>query len=176
MSVPFRSRSVIRPDDEPRVTIEMGGPNVLIRSSDSIDRTYTESLTGVLNAAAVTGTTVVLDPVPIRCDDSFAGAPLPSWETICSEHAECHPSDVEVAARGTVRIEAATTWWLVDIANGRFCRTDTRVDPRFIPSADWTPVVAVCITPTRLRALTADGVVVSGGRAHGRRAPVPLAG
>lgn len=171
MSVPFeRSLHPADPvviDDEPRVTIEMGGPNIVIRSSQAIDREYTATLAHAVNAATFTHTVVVLDPDPIRCDDSFAGAALPASETDCAEHAECQPSEVEVVGSGMVRIEAESSWWLVDVAHGRFCRTDGRVDPHFIDGPSWTPVVAVCVTPSRLRALTVDGYVVSSIRAHG---------
>ena len=78
------------------------------------------------------------------------------------------PGDINlmVAGSGIVRIAAESAWWTVDVAQGRFCRTDTRIDPHFIPAFDWTPVVAVCVTPTRLRALTVDGVLVTSVRAH----------
>lgn len=163
MSVPNEPRRI---GDEPRVTIEMGGPNVVIRSTPKIDRVYTTSLVHAVNAAATTHTTVVLDPDPIRCDDAFAGAELPRSETDCADHAACLPADVEVAASGVVRIAGESTWWLVDVANGRFCRTETRVDPHFVEAAAWTPVVAVCLTPTRLRALTVDDTVITSVRAH----------
>lgn len=170
MSVPIElpPRPVERPviDDEPRVTIEMGGPNIVIRSSPAIDREYTTTLVHAVNAATATHTVVVLDPDPIRCDDSFAGACLPTSETACPEHADCRPSEVEVVGCGVVRIAAETSWWLIDVAHGRFCRTDGRVDPYFIDGPSWTPVVAVCVTPSRLRALTVDGSLVSSVRAH----------
>lgn len=183
MSVPFASTERPRPvadlDEEPRVTIEMGGPNILIRSSPAIDREYTTSLAHAVNAAAMTHTVVVLDPDPIRCDDSFAGACLPASETDCAEHPDCRPADVEVVGSGLIRIAAETCWWLIDVAHGRFCRVEgRRVDPHFIASENWTPVVAVCVTPSRLRALTADGSLVSSARAHGRpdAQRIPLAG
>jgi hypothetical protein len=186
MSVPIElpPRPADRPtaEDEPRVTIEMGGPNVVIRSSPAIDREYTTTLAHAVNAATATHTVVVLDPDPIRCDDSFAGAFLPESETACTEHADCRPSEVEVVGSGTIRIAAETSWWLIDVAHGRFCRTDGRVDPHFIDGPSWTPVVAVCVTPSRLRALTADGSLVSSARAHEhgdrsspRLAPRPVA-
>lgn len=164
MSVP-----VERPvsDDEPRVTIEMGGPNVVIRSSSAIDREYTTTLAHAVNAATLTRTVVVLDPDPIRCDDAFAGAALPTWETACPVHAECQPSEVEVVGSGMVRVAAESSWWLIDVAHGRLCRTERRVDPHFLDQESWTSVVAVCVTPSRLRALTEDGSLVSTVRAHG---------
>lgn len=152
--------------DEPRVTIEMGGANIVIRSSPSIDREYTTALAHAVNAATETGTVVVIDPDPIRCDDAFAGEPMPPSEAGCADHAACRPSDVEVVGRGVIRIEAERTWWTIDVANGRFCRADAPIDHRFVRSVDWTPVVAVAVTPTRLRALTVDGTLVSSVRAH----------
>lgn len=180
MSVPFApSERTARPTDEvreePRVTLEMGGPNVVIRSSPAIDREYTNSLAHAVNAAAMTHTVVVLDPDPIRCDDSFAGARLPASETDCSRHADCRPVDVEVVGSGLIRIAAETCWWLIDVAHGRFCRVEGRVDPRFIVAESWTRVVAICITPTRLRALTADGSLVSSARAHDPPDDQPIA-
>lgn len=175
--LPRVERPVI--EDEPRVTIEMGGPNIVIRSSPAIDREYTTSLAHAVNAATATHTVVVLDPDPIRCDDAFAGACLPDWETTCAEHAECQPSEVEVIGSGIIRIAAESSWWTIDVANGRFFRSDGRIDPHFIDAASWTPVVAVCVTPTRLRALTVDRSLLSSRRAHGHSAhdrPVALAG
>ena len=170
MSVPIERplRAAQQPvvADEPRVTIEMGGPNIVIRSSTAIDREYTATLAHAVNAATATHTVVVLDPDPIRCDDSFAGADLPASETACAEHAECRPSEVEVVGSGIIRIAAQSSWWLIDVAHGRFCRTDGRVDPHFIDGPSWTSVIAVCVTPSRIRALTLDGSVISCGRAH----------
>lgn len=153
-------------DSEPRVTIEMGGPNIVIRSSDAVDRGYTTSLAHVVNAAADTRTVVVLDPDPIRCDDSVAGAPFHPSDIVCVEHESCRPVEVEVAGSGIIRIAAEHGWWLVDIAHGRFCRTERPADACFVDPAAWTPVVAVCVTPTLLRALTVDGLLISGARAH----------
>lgn len=162
--------------DEPRVTIEMGGPNIVIRSSTAIDREYTSTLAHAVNAATATQTSVVLDPDPIRCDDSFAGAELPASETACAAHTVCRPSEVEVVGSGIIRIAAQSSWWLIDVAHGRFCRTDGRVDPRFIDGPSWTSVIAICVTPSRLRALTVDGSVVSCGRAHDHTDPVGRGG
>lgn len=168
--------------DDARVTIEMGGPNIVIRSNPSIDREYTTALAEVVNAAAATHTVVVLDPEPVRCDDGFATASLPAAEVACPEHDHCSPAEVQVVGSGIVRIAAETSAWLVDLAHGRFCRTEGRVDPHFIERSSWTPLVAVCVTPTRLRALTADGALVSAIRAHRRRGfgfvrhPAALAG
>jgi hypothetical protein len=152
--------------EEPRVSIEMGGPNIVIRSCADIDRGYTTSLALAVNAAADTRTVVVLDPAPIRCDDAFSGALLPDIDVECAEHASCRPVDVEVVGRSVIRIAAHRSWWTIDVAEGRFCQTDTPVDPSFVSSESWTPVVAVCVTPTRLRALRPDGELVSALRAH----------
>ncbi len=154
--------------DEPRVTIEMGGPNILIRSTPTIDREYTTALAHAVNAAAETHTVVVLDPDPIRCDEEFAGARLPLGEVECREHSHCRPADVEVVGSGVIRIAADGGWWLVDVGRGRICRTDRRVDVHFIGVDSWTAVVALYVTPTRLRALTADGSMVTSVRAHDR--------
>ena len=71
MSVPNHGPA---PAEEPRVTIEMGGSNIVIRSSASIDREYTMSLVHAVNAAAETGTVVVLGAaLLVHRDDVLGG-------------------------------------------------------------------------------------------------------
>lgn len=159
--------------DEPRVSIEMGGTNIVIRSCADVDRADTTSLAMAVNAAADTRTVVVLDPDPIRCDDSFAGAPLPDTDIERADHVAFRPVDVSVVGRSVIQIAAERSWWLIDVANGRFCQTDAVVDPQFVPPDAWTPVVAVCVTPMRLRALATDGTLVSSVRAHEALEPTP---
>lgn len=160
-------------NEEPRVTIEMGGPNIVIRSSTEIDRDYTTTLAHAVNAATETDTVVVIDPDPIRCDDTFAGAPFPPIEVDCPDRPRCRPAEVEVLGSGIIRIQAQGSWWTIDVANGRLCRSDTPVDHHFVTGSGWTPVVAVAVSPTRLRALTDDGSLLSSVRAHRH---LPLAG
>ena len=155
--------------DEPRVTIEMGGDNILIRSTPAIDQAYTRSLARTLDAAADTDTVVVIDPQPIRCDDSFATRNHADSTEVRSRHGSCRPVAVEVVAIGIIRIAAAQTWWNIDFGLGRFCQTDAALDVRFIHPGGWTPVIAICITPTRLSALTLDHGQVTSTRAHDDR-------
>lgn len=150
---------------EPRVTIEMGGANLVVRSAHDIDRTDTIALVAAVNAAATTDTVIVLDPVPIRCGADFA-----AFEHAAPEMAESTrgpvPLDAEVVAPGLIRIDAEHTVWMIDLIGGRFCQTDTPIDVHFMPSSGWTPIVAVCVTTDRVTALTADGGQVSSIRAH----------
>ncbi len=169
MGRPSTNPSDCPPDEEPRVTIEMGGPNVVIRSTPAIDQAYTSALAHAVDAAADTNTVVVIDPEPIRCDDSFANHALPVSETTCTQHQGCRPVAVEVVAAGVIRIAAEHTAWTIDVGTGRFCQTDRAVDIRFLSPEAWTPVIAICVTPTRLSALTLDGTLITSNRAHGSR-------
>lgn len=153
----------------PRVTIEMGGDNIVIRSTAEIDHECTAALTHAVNAAADTHTVVVIDPDPIRCDDSFASSRFELPDAGCVDHAHCRPVDVAVVARGVIRIAAEHTSWTVDLMHGRFCRADSTVDVHFVDPAGWTPIVAICVTPTSVSALTVDGTLVTSKRAHGDR-------
>jgi hypothetical protein len=56
----------------PPVTVEMCGPNLVVRSTKSIDRGFTLALVDAVNAAATANTTVIIDPEPIRCSEAFA--------------------------------------------------------------------------------------------------------
>jgi hypothetical protein len=150
----------------PRVTIEMGGPNIVIRSTPAIDRECTDALTHAVNAAADTDDVVVIDPQPIRCDDSFASSIHRSGESACGDHADCRPVEAEVVARGVIRIAGEHSSWMIDVSAGRYCQTDHSLDVRFIDPSAWTPVIAVCVTPTSMSALTRGGVLVTSRRAH----------
>ena len=162
-------RSPVRrhPTIDPRVVVAMGGQNLVVRIDPSIDRDDTGCLVDLINAAGETGTVVVVDPHPIPCDDLFAGASLPDHETVCPEHVGCRPVAATVVGTGVIRLRADSAWWMLDVATGRLCRTSHRVDPCFVPADRWTDVVAVVVTPTRLRALTTDGMVITRIRAHG---------
>jgi hypothetical protein len=155
--------------DEHRVVIEVSGANVVIRPTCDVDRSYTVSLADVINAASATDTCVVIDPQPIRCDDTFAAHEPSVVERRCPLHRACRAVGAEVVSAGVVRLHAEGTVWLVDVSRGRFCQLDTDVDPRFLGCDAWKPVVAVCVTPTRLVALGVDGTRTSARRAH----PVP---
>ncbi len=154
----------------PRVTIEMGGDNIVIRATPAIDRECTDALTHAVNAAADTDTVVVIDPDPIRCDDSFASSLWRSPDAACADHRDCRPVAAEAIARGVIRILGEHTSWIVDVSAGRFCQTDHAVDVHFIDPSAWTPVVAVCVTPTSMSALTFGGTLITSKRAHRDRA------
>lgn len=152
--------------DEPSVLLEVSGSNVVIRATPDVDHACTASLAEVINAASDTGTCVVIDPHPIRCDDAFAAYRPPDAERSCREHGVCRPTHAEVAGPGVVRVRAEGTVWMVDVRNGRLCQLSTDVDPRFIGERAWRPLVAMCVTPTRLIALGIDGDLRSARRAH----------
>jgi hypothetical protein len=154
------------PRDEPRVVIEVSGANVVVRPTCDVDRAYTTSLADVINAATATDICVVIDPEPIRCDDSFAADDLPRAERSCALPPTCRPFEAEIEMAGIVRLHARCAVWLVDVSKGRFCQLDAHVDPRFLGDDAWIPVVAVCVTPTRLIALGVDGTRTSATRAH----------
>lgn len=154
------------PRDEPRVVIEVSGANVVIRPTCDVDRVYTMLLADVINAGSATDTCVVIDPEPIRCDDTAAAYELPVADRTCSRHSTGRPFDAEFAVAGVVRLHAEGAVWLIDVSKGRFCQLDAHVDPRFLGDEAWKPVVAVCVTPTRLIALSVDGTRTSARRAH----------
>jgi hypothetical protein len=151
--------------DEPHVTIEMGGTNIVIRSTAELDHAYTTSLVAAVNAATDADVDVVIDPHSVRCDDAFASYQHPRSD-MCVEHQRCRPAAAAAVASGVIRIPAESTVWTVDVARGRLCRTDGDIGLRFLGPEAWTRVVAVCITPSRLVALRVGGGTVSERRAH----------
>ncbi len=162
----IHSTSEPHADTEPRVTIEMGGTNLLIRATAHVGRSFTTTITDAINAATDAQTTVVLDPEPIRCDDAFAAYQEGRTSSPCAIHTSCRPAAADVVAAGIVRLHTERRSWLVDIGRGALCRWDGDVDVRFLGPESWTSVVAVCVTPTRLIALLPHGGMLSAGRAH----------
>jgi hypothetical protein len=156
--------------DEPRVVIEVDGANVVIRPSAHVDRSYTMSLAEVINAASATDICVLIDPEPFRCDESFDAYEPAAADRHSVQPRTCRPFGAEVVLAGVVRLHAEGTVWLVDVCRGRFCQLDAHVDLRFLGDEAWKPIVAVCVTPTRLIALGVDGTRTSARRAH----PVPV--
>jgi hypothetical protein len=152
--------------DEQCITIEVSGANVVVRSSAQVDRASTMSLANVVNAATDTNTCVVIDPEPIRCDDAFASYVPTRAEQTCPQHPRCRAAEADVAAIGVVRLRTESSVWLIDVGKGRFCQADSDHDVHFLTPDAWRPLVAVCVTPTRLIALGADGEFTSARRAH----------
>lgn len=153
-------------DDIDRVTVEMAGHNVVVRSVAAINLTYTAALVDVVNAAAETGAVVVIDPESIPCDAALAASEQWAANTQCLDQDRCRPRDVELVASGVIRVAGRTSLWTIDVATGRFCQSDDPIDCRFVDSAAWTPLIAIWITPKQLSALTATGSVITSTRAH----------
>ena len=149
-----------------RVTVEMAGHNLMVRSVAAIDLASTATLVDLVNAAAETGVVVVIDPEQVPCDDGLASSRSWSSAVACLDHEGCRPADVELVASGVIRVAGRTSWWTIDVATGRFCQSDDPIDCRFVDSTAWTALVAVWITPTQLSALTTTGSVITSDRAH----------
>jgi hypothetical protein len=158
----------VQDDDfqEPVITIEMGGQNIVLRASAHADRAYTATIAEAINAASDADTTVVVDPAPIRCDDLFAAYHEGVVEPACAIHDRCRPVAAEVMRAGVVRLRTERDSWMLDVNGGRLCRLGRHTDVRFIGDEAWERVVAVCITRSRLVARLPDGRLLSARRAH----------
>jgi hypothetical protein len=151
--------------DGARVVIEMGGSNLVIRSTDNIDHSYTIALADAVNAAIDTDHVVVIDPAPIRCDDEFTAARFEPTTTAPSSSSS-RAVAVEVVRSGIIRIPGLRSVWTIDLAAGKFCQSDENIDIHFLDDHAWTPVIAIGVTPTRLIALGHDGRQFSAPRAR----------
>ena len=151
---------------EPRITVEMGGDNLVIRACAHTDRAYTATIAEAINAATDADTTVVVDPESIRCDDMFAAYHESVVDRVCDLHQPCRPVAADVVRLGVVRLRTEAFSWILDVNAGRLCRLDRRTDFRFLGADAWERVVAVCITRSRLIARLPDGRLLSARRAH----------
>ena len=157
------TRPAVHPSHDPRLVIEMGGSNLVIRSTFDLDHADTDSLVSALNAATDADVDVVIDPASVRCDDAFASFTHPRPAV---EHDAARPVAAEFAAVGMIRLAGEGTCWTIDVAGGRMCRTDVPHDVRFLGPDAWTPLIALCVTHDRLVALAADGRHISERRAR----------
>jgi hypothetical protein len=151
---------------EPRVTIEMCGGNLVVRSTSSIDDRDVVAVADAVNAAGLTNTVVVIDPAPVRCDEGFAASAV---STALRQHVDTgDDAAVELAAieSGMLRIRTRhERRWIIDLRRGRFCEAAEHLDVRSLCPDAWTPVVAIMVTPRRLTALTLSGRQISSERA-----------
>ena len=148
------------------VTVQMSGPNMVVRSAARLDRAATDSVVHLLNASTSTEVVVVIDPERHRCSDSFTSTPADVTEMRCCTQSGCRPRDVETAADGVVRVAGTQSWWTIDIAAGRFVRSDHPLDVHFIGDEAWVDLQGVWISSVKLAVLTMDGSLVSGSRAR----------
>ena len=88
MEDPWRTPSA-QDSFESCVTVEMRGPNVVVRSTSGIDRAGTEGLAHLINAAVATELAVVIDPEQLRCSDAVVSVPVPVADLRCRRHHGC---------------------------------------------------------------------------------------
>lgn len=148
------------------ITIQMSGPNVVVRSSMRVDRAATDSVVHLVNSSAMSDLVVVIDPEQIRCNEAFASTPAMVAELRCCSRSHCRPADVQTVGDGVIRVPGEQYWWTIDIAAGRFLRSDQPIDVRFIGDDAWNALQGVWLTNVKLTVLTADGALVSGFRAR----------
>lgn len=152
-----------------QLAITMRGPNIVIRSADVIDEGCAVPIASVVNAAAVTGAVVIIDPEPVRCDDAFARyehASTASTASTCRSHASCQPVEAEVVNSRMIRLAAELDTWTIDVSAGRFCQASPGIHHLYLSPEAWVPIVAVIVTRTRLSALTTQGALITTSRAH----------
>lgn len=153
-------------DTPDTVTVQMSGPNMVVRSTMRIDRAATDSVVHLLNASVTSEVAVVIDPEQIRCSDAFASTPAEVTELRCCSRQGCRPREVETVGDGVVRVAGEQSWWTLDIGAGRFVRSDLPLDVRFVGNEAWVPLQGVWITGVKLSVLTAGGALVTGYRAR----------
>ena len=149
-----------------QLTITMRGPNIVIRSADVIDQGCALALADVVNAAAVTGAVVIIDPEPVRCDDAFARYEHATTASPCTSHVHCEPVEAEVVNSRMIRLTAELDAWTIDVSAGRLCQAAPGIHHLYFGPEAWVPIVAIIVTRTRLSALTTQGALITSSRAH----------
>lgn len=147
------------------VTITMRGSCVVLQPTCELDGVRTRVFVDALNAAVSSGSVVMHVASDADSDSDAAGAAgdveqlaVDTWPV------EPAPADVTVVRAGVVRVPAADVLWTVDVGAGRFVRSDTEVDVRFLVDTDWTAYRCMWFTPSTVTAATATGSYVLGHR------------
>jgi hypothetical protein len=134
------------------ISISVESDLVVVRPHGELDRAATETLVGVVGAATSCGSVVAL-----TLDEAM---PAPSPVAVDQPRGDGGTTAVvEVVGAGRVRFSAGGIDWTVDLPGRRFCRTEGRVDWRFVGPAGWTPISGLWAGPARIAVLTDDGVV-----------------
>jgi hypothetical protein len=139
------------------LTVTIADGLVVVRPHTDLDLDATEALRQAVVAAVASGESVML-----AFDDEVASAPseFPHPASPVDGEAPIGCAAQAVAA-GYVRLCAGDEYWTIDVTRHRFCRSASKVDPHFVATEQWTPVVAAWVTAGRTTVMTERGTYVS---------------
>lgn len=144
---------------DPSLMVSMFDDHLVICPPAHLDLDMTELLAVAAASAVTSGATVMIDLDPDTASDELvARRPLSAVGTSCVTG---DGGLVSILAAGYVRLTTRDSFWTIDLARGRLCRSDLAVDPHFVASNDWTHVQALWVTPMEVTALTSDGIYLS---------------
>lgn len=148
-------------DVDELVSISMHELVVVVRPKRKPDALGTQVLADVVNAATTAASTVVLHRRDSHVE-SHAGIERQAGTVDEPET----PIPVRAAGVGILDLRADGAIWTIDFGSASLVRSDRPVDRLFIGESAWTPFDAVWIGPQYISALTADGSLLAGRRAH----------
>lgn len=159
---PFPDReSVARQHSvDPTVMVSMCQDHLVICAPAQLDLEMTEVLVIAAASALTSGTNVMIDLDPDTASpELLARRPLSVMAGSCVLR---DGGPVAVLGAGYVRLATRDAYWTIDLAHGRLCRSDARIDPYFVRPDEWTRIHALWVTQTSITALTSDGTYLSG--------------
>ena len=143
----------------PAVIISMHGDHVVVDPPHELDLDATVVLMDAVASAIRSGATVMID-----LDASTPSADLiarsPSVPPRGLEKS-IDRGTVRVLGAGRVRLATADSYWTVDVALGRLCRSEKPIDTCFLGASDWVRIRALWVNCTEVTALTSDGTYLS---------------
>lgn len=141
------------PDRAP-ITISMDSDLVVITPCEHLDHESTEILVGALNAAAESGSVVLLDL------DGRGTSPSPFPAPPATDGASSGPGAVAVGA-GCITLPSASSCWMLDLARRRLCRSANPVNRRFVCAEGWLAVRKLWMSSTHIAVLAGDNSFIT---------------
>lgn len=144
---------------DPTVMISMCDDQLVICPPAHLDLETTAVLVTAAASAVSCGSTVMVDLDPGTASDELTALrPLSAFAPNCVAG---DGGPVSVLGAGYVRLTTRDALWTIDLANGRLCRSDEAIEPRFIGLDDWTAIKALWVTATGVVALSSNGTYLS---------------
>lgn len=138
---------------DPPIRISMNGDHLVIRPEGRLDHDAAQALIGAVDAAVFTGSTVLVD-----LDEQDRS---PATGEVSAPRHPRPATGVVAAMPGCMRFGGAGSWWTIDVAARRVCRSATPIDPRFVAADLWIGVRRLWVSTASLTVLTTAGTFLT---------------
>jgi hypothetical protein len=139
--------------------VSMLDGHVVINPPLRLDLDATDALMNAVASAVRSGVTVMVDlDVTTLAAELVAFSPLTGARV---DDRKIGRGAVTILGAGRVRLATAESYWTIDIAHSRLCRTEKPIECCFLSPHDWVTIRALWVNYESVTALTSDGTYLS---------------